>query len=87
MSMLRGNIFKNNPCIIQILAYDGGRINKPKKLRGIFKARFNTFFILISLINPSKVINFADYQQAVDEERTHPDRRLIIRRYPLDSPR
>ena len=41
--------------------------NKPKKLALIFKGYINTFLSTLSLINLSKVINFAVYQQGVNE--------------------
>jgi len=51
-----------------MIAYCSTGINKPKKLGEIFKGCLNTFFSIISPINIFKVINFAVYQQGVDEE-------------------
>ena len=55
--------------------------NKPKKLNQIFKECINTFLSLVSLINRPKVINFAVYQQDVNEVRPWLSRELIIKRY------
>jgi hypothetical protein len=64
-----------------MIAYCSTGINKPKKLGEIFKGCLNTFFSIISPINIFKVINFAVYQQGVDEEWPWTDRMLIIKRY------
>ena len=67
MSIPTGKIKENNPCIIQMIVYRSTGFNKPKKLVEIFKGCLNTFFGIISPIYIPKVINFAVYQQGVDE--------------------
>ncbi len=61
VSILKGKIFRNNPCIIQSNTYYNGVTNNPKKLREIFKGYINTFFSSLSSVYNPKVINFAIY--------------------------
>lgn len=69
MSIQKGNILRNSSCIIQINAYYNSVTNIAKKLAEIFQSYINTFLSTISSIIHSKVINFAIYEQDVNEVR------------------
>ena len=76
---------RNNSCIIHRNTYYKAAINKPNKLAEKFQGGLNTFFSTLSPGFLLKVINFAVYQQDVDEGGRQRGRRLTIKRYTRTS--
>lgn len=85
VSIVHGKNLRNEACIIQKKLYYAKRTNKAKKLASFFKASINIFFSPVSLLNLPKVINFAHYQQDVNEAAMERYRRLIIKRNKPDA--